>query len=103
MYQVTRYFVNHYSEDNYTRWKNIGLGILSAYMILILWLFDITSQLLIIYIIQTLIISFIIETIETKSYQQWWKKLNSCWKTKAFENFVLVNNDTFDKDYIMIN
>lgn len=102
LYQITRYFVNHYSEDNYNRWKTIVLGCASLYMIGILYLFEITSELLIIYIIQTLIICLIIDMIEMNHCQKWFRALK-CRQTKPFQNFIMVQNDDFDKDYVIVN
>ena len=69
IYDITRYFINHYSSENYLMWKRKFILGVSSYIIVILLYCDFNKHEIILQIIQT-IISFLIldriNSIETR-------------------------------------
>ena len=81
-YEYTRYYINSYTEENYRRWKrNITLSI-SSIGILYLYFVEITSELLIIWILQSLLIYFVIDQIENRKFTKLIKTIKSQPKPK---------------------
>ena len=76
-YLLTRYFVNNYTPERYRNWKKYGMLVLSFYLILIFCIVDITSNLLIIYTVQNLIIYFIIDIIEHDKFMKFIDSINN--------------------------
>ena len=81
-YRLTRYLINNYTEENMRRWKKYVILSLSFYLIVILYFTEITSFLLIIYIIQYLIIFLIIDIIEQKKYLRMYQSLSQWYHYK---------------------
>ena len=99
-YLLTRYLINNYTEENGKRWKKITVLGISAYLILILYFTEITSFLLIIYIIQYLIIFFIIDCIEENKFV---KAINWCYQ-KYYNNpkIILIDKIRIIDDYYKV-
>jgi hypothetical protein len=66
IYMMTRYLVNNYSEANYIVWKRKATFVICFYLIIYLHLVNITSQVLILYVVQYLICYIVIEIIEKR-------------------------------------
>ena len=70
LYQLTRYLINNYSFENYRRWKrNLVLSV-CLYIIILLFFIKITSNLVIIYIVQYIISYGIVDLIEQKQLEE---------------------------------
>lgn len=89
VYGLTRYLINNYSDENYRRWKRNITFTICIYLIIYLSFVEITSSLLIIFIIQYLICYVIIEFIERRYYNQVFGMFN---KSPIF----VLNDDDFE-------
>ena len=98
-YEITRYFINNYTEENIERWvRNVVLGI-NFYFMLILYFVNINSKLLIIYSIQYLICFFIIDYFEKEKYisiYNFYNKLKLNLKKKN------INVEKIDEGYLNV-
>ena len=69
-YALTRYIINNYTPERYRRWKrNVTLGI-CIYIIVIFSLFEITSNLVIMYTIQYMICYGVVDVIEQRKIEK---------------------------------
>ena len=98
-YEITKYFINNYTEENIERWvRNIVLGI-NFYFMLILYFVNINSKLLIIYSIQYLICFFLIDYFEKEKYisiYNFYNKLKIKLRTKN------INVEKIDEGYLNV-
>ena len=69
-YKYTKYYINSYTPKNYRKWKRNIVVSISAIGIIYLYLVEITSHILRIYILQSLLIYFIMDQIENKKFQK---------------------------------
>ena len=69
LYQLTRYLINNYSFENYRRWKRNVVLSTCLYIIVLLFFINITSNLIIIYILQYIISYGIVDLIEQKQLE----------------------------------
>ena len=96
-YKITKYVVNNYTIENYRRWKrNIMLSI-SSILIVILLFSEITSNLLIYYIIQNLFTYGIIDIIEHKKLNKLLKTIKEKPKETKFSELTILE-DYYDLD-----
>lgn len=67
-YSITRYCINNYSNENYRRWKRNVTVSVSFLIIIYLLLIEITNTIMMIYIIQYLLIYFIVDIIDNNKF-----------------------------------
>jgi hypothetical protein len=100
-YTFTKYYINNFNFENFKKWKKNIILASSIYIILILTQIEITSNLLIIYLIENLIIFLIVEKLENnyikniiKNYKEKPKPIIFHNKVEIVENYLLSNSIT---------
>jgi len=91
-YSITRYAINNYTPENYRRWKRNTVLCISLYFIFLLLIFEVTSNLLIMYIVQYLLTYFIIDVIEHNKIDKLIKKLKDKPKNKLYNEIDILDN-----------
>ena len=104
-YQITRYAINNYTIDNYRLWKRNTTLIISGLLIVYLLLFEVTSYLLIYYIIQNVFTYGIIDIIEHKKLATFLKTIKDKPKHKKYQELTILedyydNDNLFNKELI---
>jgi hypothetical protein len=102
--KMTQYFITNYTPRNYRKWKRNITLIASSYIIMILYLSQITSNMMIIFILQYLLSYFIIDQIEQERISKIIKDFNEKpisaihGSINLIENFYNSENET-EKNY----
>jgi hypothetical protein len=112
LYQITRYMINNYSEENFKKWKNYVVGSLLGASFLYFSLVDINSQILQIYILQYALCFFFFDvkdnesnpirkmiTFNVKEEEQKKKEIE---KENAKEKVYLINRDDPNTDFVIV-
>lgn len=69
-YSLTRYIINNYTPERYRKWKRNVTLCICCYIILIFSLFEITSNLVIMYTIQYIICYGVVDVIEQRKIEK---------------------------------
>lgn len=92
-YNITRYLINNYTEQNFRIWKRNITLILSSIAISILLVVELSSYIMIYYIVQNLFIYFIIDQIETRKIHKLIDKIKEKPRISKFKNINLKENN----------
>lgn len=109
LYQMTRYLINNYSEENFIRWKNYTVASLLIAAFAYFWLVDINSQIILIYILQYAFCFFVFDVKDNENnlvrkmitYNKDKDKEKEIEKTK--EKVYLVNRDDPNTDFVIVD
>lgn len=112
LYQITRYMINNYSEDNFRKWKNYVVGTLLGISFLYFSLVDINSHIIQIYILQYALCFFFFDikdnelnpvrkmiNFNIKDGEQKKKEIEN---VKEKEKVYLVNRDDPNTDFVIV-
>ena len=108
---MSNYFIDNYNYENFRIWKKYLIIVISFYYIIYYAIFPITSQIMIIYIIQSLICYLIVDNLENKNgllYDIYNKVMDYKYvKTKLLESPTIIDNYNEkeilnEKDFIYI-
>ena len=77
IYNITKYFINNYSINNFILWKQYFILIISSIIILILLFYEFNKYKIILQIIQTIISCFILDKINEDDYKKKKKKITT--------------------------
>jgi len=94
---MTQYFITNYTPKNYRKWKRNITLITSTYIMLILYISQITSNMMITYILQYLLSYFIIDQIEQEKVSKIIRDFNEK-PTSAIHGSINIIDDYYDSD-----
>ena len=92
-YKITRHLINNYSEKNFRIWKRNTTIVISGTIIFILMLVELSSFMMIYYIIQNLFIYFIIDQIETRKIHNFVNEIKDKPKPTKFKKIEVIENN----------
>lgn len=94
--QISNYFIQNYSPENFRIWKKNFVIASSLYYIIYYSIFEITSKIMIQYIIQSLIVYILVDNIENKNGFLYtiYDKLQDIYfiRIRKFKNVELIEN-----------
>lgn len=110
LYNITRYMINNYSEENFIRWKNYTIGTLLAAAFAYFWLVDINSQIILIYILQYAFCFFVFDVKDNQnnpvrkmiSFKKDTDNDNDKEKERVKEKVYLINRDDTKSDFVIV-
>ncbi len=91
-FNLTQYFVDNYTPENYRKWKRILVFVSCLYLLIILSLVDINSNMLITYIFQYMLTFIIIDQIEQKKLEKFIQNLKDRPKKVIYGELNLVED-----------
>lgn len=91
-FNLTQYFVDNYTPENYRKWKRILVFVSCLYLLVILSLVDINSNMLITYIFQYMLTFIIIDQIEQKKLEKFIQNLKDRPKKVIYGELNLVED-----------
>ena len=95
--KMTQYFITNYTPKNYRKWKRTITLITSIYIIVLLYISQITSNIMITYILQYLLSYFIIDQIEQEKVSKIIRDFNEK-PTSAIHGSINIIDDYYDSD-----
>jgi len=91
-YSITRYAINNYTPVNWRRWKRNVILCIAMYFIVLLLIFDVDSNILIMYIVQYILTYFIIDLIEHNKLDNIIKNIRDKPKQKLFNDIDIIED-----------
>lgn len=92
IYRLVDIVVKNYTPEKFRLWKKVGVSSICMYLIIILMFIEVNNALLINYIVQFLVIYYVIDQIEQKKFEQFINRIRDKPKRIIYGEFNIVND-----------